>query len=211
MSKRAKIYGWMPGEVAILCQSPFTRVMSLSASLRCGSVLIFNWREIGWRHRLRWYLGSRRLSVKDRAELCATSIFSLIFYWLLVLPLSACRLLVLERLLFSLLWKSGRSMVRRQVCFQHPCNGGLAMLDLPNYWLAERFVFWGRSLTGDATLGCKVRAAFPNLKSNSEAESHRMLRDLSPYFRECWRVLRWQIRIFCHDSHIIRHATIIAE
>ena len=41
-------------------------------------------------------------------------------------------------------------MVRRQVCIQLTCNGGLAMPDLESHWLAERLAYLGRSLTGDS-------------------------------------------------------------
>ena len=41
-------------------------------------------------------------------------------------------------------------MVRRQVCIQHMCNGGLGMPDLDSHWLAERLAYLDRSLTRES-------------------------------------------------------------
>ena len=35
--------------------------------------------------------------------------------------------------LFKLLWKGGSPLVRRQVCYQRPCDGGLGMPDLESH------------------------------------------------------------------------------
>ena len=58
---------------------------------------------------------SRRLSLKGRAEACATYVFPLILYRLAVLPLPKARRLALQQSLSRLLWGGARPMVRRQV------------------------------------------------------------------------------------------------
>ena len=93
---------------------------------------------------------SRRLSLKGRAEACATYVFPLILYRLAVLPLPKARRLALQQSLSSLLWGGARQMVRRQVCIQRTRNGGLSMPDLESHWLAERLAYLGQSLTGDS-------------------------------------------------------------
>ena len=93
---------------------------------------------------------SRRLSLKGRAEACATYVFPLILYRLAVLPLPKARRLALQQSLSRLLWGGARPMVRRQVCIQRTRNGGLGMPDLESHWLAERLAYLGRVLTGDS-------------------------------------------------------------
>ena len=79
-------------------------------------------------------------------------IFFLILYRLPVLPLPKNHRLALQQSLSKLLWGGGRPMVRRQVCCQHPRNGGLGMPDLENHWFAERLAFLGWSLSNDTVL-----------------------------------------------------------
>ena len=80
---------------------------------------------------------SRRLSLKDRAEACAVYVFSLIHYRLAALPLPKARQLALQRSLSRLLWGGARPIVRRQVCIQRTCNGGLGMPDLEKHTWAD--------------------------------------------------------------------------
>ena len=103
---------------------------------------------------------SRRLSLKGRAEACATYVFLLILYRLAVLPLPKARRLALEQSLSRLLWGGARPMVRRQVCIQRTRNGGLGMPDLESHWLAERLAYLGRSLTGDSVWRRKASRTF---------------------------------------------------
>ena len=115
----------------------------------------------------------RRLSLKDRAEVCAVHIFPLIRYRLSVLPLPKDHRAALIQSLFKLLLKGGSSLVRRKVCYQRPCNGGLGMPDLESHRLAERLAYLGRSLTSDAVWSLKVGVAFPDLRLCPEAEGRR--------------------------------------
>ena len=116
---------------------------------------------------------SRRLSLKGRAEACATYVFPLILYRLAVLPLPKARRLALPQSLPRLLWGGARPMVRGQVCIQRTRNGGLGMPDLESHWLAERLACLDRSLTGDSVWRRKASRTFPRLKSDPKAEGRR--------------------------------------
>ena len=132
---------------------------------------------------------SRRLSLKGRAESCAVYIFPLTLYQLAVLPLPKARRLALQRSLSRLLWGGARPMVRRQVCIQRTCNGGLGMPDLESHWLAERLAYLGRVLTGTAVWRLKASRTFPRLQSDPKAEGrHKPLRE-TLFVRECWTAL----------------------
>ena len=128
---------------------------------------------------------SRRLSLKDRAEACATYVFPLILYRLAVLPLPKARWLALQQSLSRLLWGGARPMVRRQVCIQRTRNGGLGMPDLESHWLAERLAYLGRSLTGDSVWRRKASRTFPRLKSDPKAEGRRKPLGETLFVREC--------------------------
>ena len=116
---------------------------------------------------------TRRLSLKGRAEACATYVFPLILYRLTVLCLPKARRLALQRSLSRLLWGGARPMVRRHVCIQRTRNGVLGMPDLESHWLDERLAYLGRSLTGDAVWRRKASRTFPCLQSDPKAEGRR--------------------------------------
>ena len=150
-----------------------------------------NWSEVQTKVETRireWF--RRRLSLKGRAEACATYIFPLILYRLAVLPLPAARLLALERALYRFLWKGRRPMVRRQVCSQRPCNGGIGMPDLAAHRDAERLTFLYRSLTQENAWKKKVKAAFPVLLRSNKVEARRRPREESRFLAECRSALR---------------------
>ena len=156
-----------------------------------GLQLERNWLEV--RAKVEAQVGTwlrRQLSLKGRAEVCAVHIFPLILYRLSVLPLPKDHRAALIQSLFKLLWKGGSPLVRRQVCYQRPCNGGLGMPDLESHLLAERLAYLGRSLTSDAVWSLKVGVAFPDLRLCPEAESRRRPRDEPPFVIECRRALR---------------------
>ena len=81
-------------------------------------------------------------------------------------------------------------MVRRQVCIQRKCNGGLGMPDLESHWLAKRLAYLGRSLTGDAVWRRKVSRTFPRLQSDTKAEGRRRPMCETLFIRECRTALR---------------------
>ena len=133
---------------------------------------------------------SRRLSLKGRAEACATYVFPLILYRLAVLPLPKARRLALQQSLSRLLWGGARPMVRRQVCIHRTRNGGLGMPDLESHWLAERLAYLGWSLTGDSVWRRKASRTFPRLKSDPKAEGRRRPTGEALFFSECQKALR---------------------
>ena len=77
-------------------------------------------------------------------------------------------------------------MVRKQVCYQCPRDGGLGMPDLESHRLAERLAYLGRSLTTDTVWSLKVRVAFPRLRLNPKAEGRRRPRDEPPFVIGCF-------------------------
>ena len=133
---------------------------------------------------------SRRLSLKGRAEACATYVFPLILYRLAVLPLPKARRLALQQSLSRLLWGGARPMVRRQVCIQRPRNRGLGMPDLESHWLAERLAYLRRSLTVDSVWRRKASRTFPRLQSDPKAEGRRRSLGEALFVRECRKALR---------------------
>ena len=132
----------------------------------------------------------RRLFLRGRAEVCAVHIFPLIHYRLSVLHLPKDHRAALIQSLFKLLCKGRSSLVRRQVCYQRPRDGGLGMPDLESHRLAESLAYLGRSLTTDAVWSLKVRVAFPDLGLCSSAEGRRRPRDEPSFVIECRRALR---------------------
>ena len=150
-----------------------------------------NWLEVRAKVEARVVAWLRRqLSLTGRAEVCAVHIFPLILYPLSVLPLPKDHRAALIQSLFKLLWKGRSPLVRRQVCYQRPRDGGLGMLDLESHWLAERLAYLGRSLTTDAVWSLKVKVAFPDLGLCPLAECRRRPRDEPPFVIESRRALR---------------------
>ena len=133
---------------------------------------------------------SRRLSLKGRAEACAACVFPLILYRLAVHPLPKAYRLALQRSLSRLLWGGARPMVRRHVCIQRTCNGGLCMPDLESHWLAERLAYLDRVLTGDSVWRRKASWTFPRLNSDPKAEGRRRPLGEALFVCECRKALR---------------------
>ena len=156
-----------------------------------GLQLERNWLEVRAKVEARVVAWLRmRLSLKGRAEVCAVHIFPLTLYRLSVLPLPKDHRAALIQSLFKLLWKGRSPLVRRQVCYQRPRDGGLGMPDLESHRLAERLAYLGRSLTTDAVWSLKVRVAFPDLGLYPSAEGRCRPRDEPPFVIECRRALR---------------------
>ena len=110
------------------------------------------------------YLASKAVVLKGQGGGVCRAHLPLILYRLSVLPLPKDHQAAMIQSLFKLLWKGGSPLVRRQVCYQCPCDGGLGMSDLKSHRLAERLAYLGRSLTSDAVWSLKVGVAFPNLR-----------------------------------------------
>ena len=64
------------------------------------------------------------------------------------------------------------------------------MPDLESHWLAERFAYLGRTLTGDAVWRRKASRTFPRLKSDPKAKGRCKLMVETPFVRECRAALR---------------------
>ena len=192
---RAKVCGWGAWRGSVPLPGPFRwsdgPVRILGVWFGPGLQLERNWLEVRTKVEAQvvaWL--RRRLTLKGRAEVCAGYIFPLILYRLSVLPLPKVHRVALEQSLFKLLWKARSPMVRRQVCYQRPRDGGLGMPDLESHRLTERLAHLGRSLTTDAVWSLKVRVAFPCLRLNPEAEGCRRPRDEPTFVIECRRALR---------------------
>ena len=61
---------------------------------------------------------------------------------------------------------------------------------LESHWLAERRVYLGRSLSGDAVWRRKASTTFPRLQSDPKAESRRKSMGETPFVREFRKALR---------------------
>ena len=124
------------------------------------------------------------------AEVCAVYIYPLILHHLSVLPLPKDHRVALIQSLFKLLWKGQSPLVRGQVCYQRPRDGGLGMPDLESHQLAERLSYLGRSLTTDAVWSFKVGVAFPDLRLYPKANGRHRPRDEPLFVIECRRALQ---------------------
>ena len=132
----------------------------------------------------------RKLSLKGRAEACACYVFPLILYRLAVLPLPADTEKALEGLLFKLLWKRGKPLVRREACIQRIEGGGLGMPHLASHKYAERLSFISRALIEETAWTQEIRDALPEIECSTEAERRRRPRGQEQFLRECRQALR---------------------
>ena len=133
----------------------------------------------------------RRLSLKGRAEACATYVFPMILYRLSVIPLPRDRLKALERLLFTLLWKKAtKAKVLRKVCYQRIREGGLGMPDILSHLRAERLSFLIKTMEEEPAWAHKVLSFFPRLSASLTAECRRRPRGQPDFIRECRDALR---------------------
>ena len=73
--------------------------------------------------------------------------------------------MALKQSLSKLLCKVRSPMTRKQVLYHRPKNGKLEMPDLESYWLTERLIYRGRSLSKDTVLGkkCERRFSLPGV------------------------------------------------
>ena len=147
----------------------------------------------------------RRLSLKGRAEACATYVFPMILYRLSILPLPAGRFIALERLLFTLLWKGWtKAKVNRKVCFQRIQDGGLGMPDLRSHKRAERLSFLARTIEYEPAWAHKVFSCFPLLGASLTAECRRRPRGESLFIHECRDALRGAVGFLSRSSDLTR-------
>ena len=138
----------------------------------------------------------RRLSLKGRAEVCNSHIYSLAVYRLSVLPIPATILFKLERILFQFLWAKRHPLVRREICYLHPSEGGLGVPNVEVRRHTLRLTFLDQMCSRDTATGSvwkeDAKQSFPSLRSVhfADGEAHRLPRCECPFYRECRRALK---------------------
>ena len=82
----------------------------------------------------------RQLSLKGRTEVCCSHIYLLVVYRLSVLPIPCTILFKLERILFQFIWTKSFPLVRWEICYLHPSEGGLGVpnVETRHYTLRPR-------------------------------------------------------------------------
>ena len=130
----------------------------------------------------------RRLSLKGRAELCCSHIYSLAVYRLSVLPIPPTILFKLERILFQFLWAKRHPLVRREICCLHPFEGSLGV---PNVE-ARRHTFLDRMCSRDTAAGSvwkeDAKQSFLSLRSVHSADG--LPRPECPFCCKCRHALK---------------------
>ena len=138
----------------------------------------------------------RRLSLKGRAEVCNSHIYSLAVYRLSVLPIPATILFKLERILFQFLWAKRHPLVQREICYLHPSEGGLGVPNVEVRRHTLRLTFLDRMCSRDTAAGSvwkeDAKQSFPSLRSVhfADGETHRLPRCECPFYRECRHALK---------------------
>ena len=111
----------------------------------------------------------RRLSLKGRAEVCCSHIYSLAVYRLSVLPIPATILFKLERILFQFLWAKRHPLVRWEICYLHPSEGGLGVPNVEARRHTLRLTFLDRMCSRDMVAGSvwkeDAKQSFQSLRS----------------------------------------------
>ena len=143
----------------------------------------------------------RRLSLKGRAEVCSSHIYSLAVYRLSVLPIPPTILFKLERILFQFVWAKRFPLVRREIYYLHPSEGGVGVLSVEARHHTLRLTFLDRMCSRD-TVAVSVwkedaEQSFPSLRSVHSAvgEAHRLPRRECPFYRECRHTLKLHSRL----------------
>ena len=94
----------------------------------------------------------RRLSLKGQAEVCCSHFYSLV-YRLSVLPISPTILFKLERILFQFVWAKRCPLVRREICYLRPSEGGLGVPNVETWCHTLRLTFLDRMCSRDTAAG----------------------------------------------------------
>ena len=138
----------------------------------------------------------RRLSLKGRAEVCYSHIYSLVVYRLSVLPIPPTILFKLERILFQFIWAKRFSLVQREICYLHPSEGGLGVPNVETRRHTLRLTFLDRMCSRDTAAGNvwkeDAKQSFPLLRSvhSADGDAHRLPRRECPFYRECQHALK---------------------
>ena len=132
------------------------------------------------------------LSLKGRAEVCCSHIYSLVIYWLSVLPILCTILFKLERILFQFFWAKRFPLVRQEICYLHLSESSLGVLNVEMQCLT----FLDQMCSQDTVAGCfwkeDAKQSFPSLWSvhSSDRETHRVPRRECPFYRKCRHALK---------------------
>ena len=138
----------------------------------------------------------RRLSLKGRAEVCCSHIYSLAVYRLSVLPISPTILFKLERILFQFIWATRYPLVRWEICYLHPSEGGLGVPNVEARRHTLRLTFLDRMCLRDTAAGSvwkeDAKLSFPLLRSVhfADGDAHRLPRRECPFYCECRHALK---------------------
>ena len=133
--------------------------------------------------------------------MCCSHIYSLAVYRLSVLPIPATILFRLERILFQFLWAERHPLVRREICFLHPFEGGLGVPNVEAQRHTLRLTFLDRMCSRDTAAGSvwkeDAKQSFPSLRSVhfADGEAHRLPRRECPFYRECRHAFRFLSRL----------------
>ena len=137
----------------------------------------------------------RRLSLKGRAGVGCLHIYPLAVYRLSVHPIPPTILFKLERILFQVLWAKRHPLVRREICYLHPSEGGLGVPNVGARRHTLRLTFLDRMCSRDTAAGSvwkeDAKQSFPSLSVHSaDGEAHRLPRREFPFYRKCWHALK---------------------
>ena len=133
--------------------------------------------------------------------MCCSHIYPLVVYRLSVLPIACTILFKLERILFQLIWTKRFPLVRREICYLHPSEGGLSVSNVETQRHTLCLTFLDRVCSQDTAAGSfwKVDAkqSFSSLRSmhSADGETHRLPRRECPFYRECRHALKVLFRL----------------
>ena len=103
-----------------------------------------------------------------------------------MLPILPTILFKLERILFQFIWAKKFLLVRREICYLHPSEGGLGVLNVEAWRHTLRLTFLDRMCSQDTAAGSiwkeETKQSFPSLRSvhSADGEAHRLLRRKCP-------------------------------
>ena len=143
----------------------------------------------------------RRLSRKGRAEVCCSHIYPLVVYRLSVLPIPGTILFKMERILFWFIWAKRFPLVRREIYYLHPSEGGLGVLNVETRRHTLRLTFLDRMCSQDTEAESfwkeDPKQSFPSLRSvhSADREIHRLPRRECPFYRESRHALKVLYRL----------------
>ena len=138
----------------------------------------------------------RRLSLKGRAEVCCSHIYSLVIYWLSVLPIPCTIPFKLERILFQFVWAKRFHLVRWEICYLHPSKGGPGVPDVETRRHTLHLTFLDWMCSQDMAAGSfwkeDAKLSFPSLRSvhSADGETHHLPRRECSFNHECQHALK---------------------